>query len=131
MSKKYEPEDEELRHLQEDDPELYAELLRRMCVFEDIYLLSDDSLTTLLPQIELGELALACKTASDVLLAKLCRALGKTEGDRLKDAIDAIGIAKLADIEAAQERIIDIAKRLDNKGGKSTPLPLSDGRNYR
>jgi flagellar motor switch protein FliG len=51
--------------------------------------------------------------------------MSKRAGERIKEDMEALGAARLADVEAAQREILEIAVRLDSEGQIS--LEKQDG----
>ncbi len=105
-----------LETLEEDDPELADEIRKRLFIFEDILTLDDNSIRRVLREVDLKDLALALKAASDEVANRIYRNLSKRAGEMLKEDIEYMGPARLRDVEEAQQRIVQIIRRLDESG---------------
>ncbi|QGP92838.1 Flagellar motor switch protein FliG [Neomoorella glycerini] len=105
-----------LESLEQDDPELADEIRKRMFVFEDILTLDDNSIRRVLREVDLKDLALALKAASEEVANRIYRNLSKRAGEMLKEDIEYMGPARLRDVEEAQQRIVQIIRRLDEAG---------------
>ncbi|OIQ59581.1 flagellar motor switch protein FliG [Moorella thermoacetica] len=105
-----------LESLEQDDPELADEIRKRMFVFEDILTLDDNSIRRVLREVDLKDLALALKAASEDVANRIYRNLSKRAGEMLREDIEYMGPARLRDVEEAQQRIVQIIRRLDEAG---------------
>ncbi|MDK2816012.1 MAG: flagellar motor switch protein FliG [Moorella sp. (in: firmicutes)] len=105
-----------LEALEQDDPELADEIRKRMFVFEDILTLDDISIRRVLREVDLKDLALALKAASEEVANRIYRNLSKRAGEMLREDIEYMGPARLRDVEEAQQRIVQIIRRLDEAG---------------
>lgn len=105
-----------LEALEQDDPELADEIRKRMFVFEDIITLDDNSIRRVLREVDMKDLALALKTASEEVANRIYRNLSKRAAEMLKEDIEYMGPTRLRDVEEAQQRIVQIIRRLDETG---------------
>jgi flagellar motor switch protein FliG len=102
--------------VEEKDPQLAEEIRKLMFVFEDIVYIDDRGMQALLKEVPNDKLVLALKTAPDEVKDKIFKNISKRAGDLLKEDLSALGPVKLSDVEAAQQEIINIAKRLESQG---------------
>jgi len=105
-----------LESLEQEDPELADEIRKRMFIFEDILTLDDNSIRRVLREIDLKDLALALKAASEEVASRIYRNLSKRAGEMLKEDIEYMGPVRLRDVEEAQQRIVQVIRRLDESG---------------
>ncbi len=105
-----------LEQLENTDPELVEEIRKLMFVFEDINLVDDRGIQTVLKEVDNADLALALKTASDELKEKIFRNMSERAAAMIKDEMEFMGPVKLSDVEMAQQKIVDIVRRLDDAG---------------
>ncbi|MGB9660797.1 MAG: flagellar motor switch protein FliG [Moorellaceae bacterium] len=105
-----------LESLEQDDPELADEIRKRMFVFEDIITLDDNSIRRVLREVDMKDLALALKTASEEVANRIYRNLSKRAAEMLREDIEYMGPTRLRDVEEAQQRIVQIIRRLDETG---------------
>jgi len=102
--------------LESEDPDLVEQIRRLMFVFEDINLVDDKGIQAVLKEIENDELALALKTASDELKEKIFRNMSERAAQMIKEDMEYMGPVRVSDVEAAQQRIVDIVRRLEDAG---------------
>ncbi|HBF69577.1 MAG TPA: flagellar motor switch protein FliG, partial [Thermotoga sp.] len=100
----------------QETPELADEIRRRMFVFEDILKLDDRSIQLVLREVDTRDLALALKGASDELKEKIFKNMSKRAAALLKDELEYMGPVRLKDVEEAQQKIINIIRRLEEAG---------------
>ncbi|MGQ9687335.1 MAG: flagellar motor switch protein FliG [Desulfobaccales bacterium] len=103
-----------LKRLEEEDQADLAEEIRRyLFTFEDLLKVDDRGLMALLKEVNTQELAMALKAASDELKAKFFQNMSSRAAEMLQEELEIMGPARLRDVEAAQQRIIQVAKRLE------------------
>ncbi len=106
-----------LKRLEEEEQGDLAEEIRRyLFTFEDLLGVDDRGLMALLKEINTQELAMALKAASDELKDKFFRNMSSRAAEMLQEELEIMGPARLRDVEAAQQRIIQVAKRLETEG---------------
>ncbi|GAB4110866.1 MAG: flagellar motor switch protein FliG [Phycisphaeraceae bacterium] len=102
--------------LEAEDPDLVEEIRRLMFVFEDINLVDDKGIQAVLKEVENDELALALKAASDELKEKIFKNMSERAATMIKEDMEYMGPVRMSDVEAAQQRIVDIVRRLEDAG---------------
>ncbi len=102
--------------LESDDPELVEEIRRLMFVFEDILLVDDKGIQSVLKEIDNEELALALKTASQDLQDKMFGNMSERAAQIIQEDMQYMGPVRVSDVENAQQRIVDIVRRLEDAG---------------
>jgi flagellar motor switch protein FliG len=105
-----------LEALTDQDPELAEEIKRRMFVFEDVTLLDDRSIQQVLREVESKDLALALKTASEEVSNRIYKNMSKRASDMLREDIKFMGPVRLRDVEDAQQRIVNVVRKLEEAG---------------
>jgi flagellar motor switch protein FliG len=95
-----------------------------MFVFEDLGRLDTGGVQTLLRAVDKSDLALALKGASDTLRKLFFSNMSERGSKLLKDDMAAMGPVRLKDVEAAQSRMVALAKDLAARG----EIILSDGK---
>jgi len=101
---------------EKQDPELAEEVKKRMFVFEDIILLDDRSVQRVLREIDAKDLGLALKGSSDDVNNKIFKNMSKRAAETLKEDIEFMGPVRLRDVEEAQQRVVNIIRRLEDAG---------------
>jgi flagellar motor switch protein FliG len=87
-----------------------------MFVFEDINMVDPKGIQAVLKEVDNAELCLALKTASDDLKNKIFANMSSRAAELIKEDMQFMGPVKVADVEAAQQRIVDIVRRLEDAG---------------
>ena len=105
-----------LETLEAEDPDLVEQIRRLMFVFEDILLVNDKGIQTVLKEVDHDELSLALKTASDDMKDKIFRNMSERAATLIKEEMEYMGPVRLSDVEAAQQRIVDNVRRLEDAG---------------
>ena len=99
-----------------DDPDLVEQIRRLMFVFEDIIHVNDKGIQAVLKEVENDELSLALKTASEPLKEKIFRNMSERAAALIKEDMQYMGPVRVSDVEQAQQRIVDIVRRLEESG---------------
>lgn len=102
--------------LEEDDPELAAEIQKLMFTFEDLLRVNDKGIQSLLREISNDELAFALKTATDELKEHVFKNMSQRAADMIKEDMEYMGPVRITEVEAAQRNIIDVVKKLEQAG---------------
>jgi flagellar motor switch protein FliG len=102
--------------LEEDNQELATEIRRAMYTFEDLSVLDARALRSLLEAVPVEKLTMAMKTASESLRNHIFTSMSKRAAERIKEDMEVMGGVRLADVEAAQREIVEVALRLDAEG---------------
>ena len=87
-----------------------------MFVFEDILLVNDKGIQSVLKEVDNEELALALKTASDELKEKIFSNMSERAAQLINEDMEYMGPVRLSDVEAVQQKIVDIVRRLEDAG---------------
>ncbi|TVQ62806.1 MAG: flagellar motor switch protein FliG, partial [Phycisphaerales bacterium] len=102
--------------LESEDPELVEQIRRLMFVFEDILMVDDKGIQSVLKEVDNDELALGLKTASEKLKNKIFANMSQRAAQLIKEDMEYMGPVRVSDVEAAQQRIVDIVRRLEDAG---------------
>ncbi|SHG58404.1 flagellar motor switch protein FliG [Thermosyntropha lipolytica DSM 11003] len=102
--------------LEVQDPELAEEIKKLMFVFEDIVMLDNRSVQRVLREVESQDLALALKGASSEVAQKIFSNMSSRAAEMLKEDIEFMGPVRLRDVEEAQQRIVNVIRRLEEAG---------------
>ena len=105
-----------LESLEEEDPDLVEHIRRLMFVFEDILLVNDKGVQKVLKEVSNEDLALALKTASVELKTKIQKNMSERAWALITEEMEYMGPVRVSDVEAAQQRIVDIVRRLEDAG---------------
>ena len=105
-----------MARVEERDPQLAEEIRRLMFVFEDIVLVDDRGMQSLLKEVPNDKLTVALKTAPEEIKDKVFKNISKRAADLLKEDLQAMPPVRLSDVEAAQQEIVNVAKKLEAEG---------------
>jgi flagellar motor switch protein FliG len=105
-----------IENLEVQNPELAEEIKKRMFVFEDIVLLDDRSLQLVLREIDSKDLALALKASSNEVAEKIFKNMSKRASEMLREEIEYMGPVRIRDVEEAQQKIVNVIRRLEESG---------------
>jgi flagellar motor switch protein FliG len=105
-----------MARVEERDPQLAEEIRRLMFVFEDIMFIDDRGMQTMLKEVPNDKLTVALKTAPDEIKEKIFKNISKRAADLLREDLNAMPPVRLSDVEAAQQEIVNVAKRLEAEG---------------
>jgi flagellar motor switch protein FliG len=102
--------------LEAEDPDLVESIRRLMFVFEDIGKVNDKGIQGVLKEIENDTLALALKTASDELKAKIFKNMSERAAQLIQEDMQFMGPVRVSDVEQAQQKIVDVVRKLEESG---------------
>jgi flagellar motor switch protein FliG len=102
--------------LEAEDPDLVEQIRRLMFVFEDILLVNDKGIQAVLKEVDNEELSLALKTASEDLKGKIFKNMSARAAELIGEDMQYMGPVRVSDVEAAQQKIVDIVRRLEDAG---------------
>lgn len=105
-----------LESIEAEKPELAAEIKNLMFVFEDVVLLDDRSIQRVLKDVETKDVAIALKAASEEVKSKIYANVSERVADMIREEIEFMGPMRLSDVEAAQQRIVETIRRLQDEG---------------
>lgn len=105
-----------LESLERETPDLAEEIQRLMFVFDDIVKLDNKAIQSLLKEVDNQQWALALKGASEEIKQKIMSNLSQRAADNLREEMEYLGTVKLSDVEAMQQQIVDVIRRLEDSG---------------
>lgn len=108
--------DELLESLEETEYEFASNLRSKLFVFDDLARLDARQMQRLLREVDTKSLMLALKGASDDAKAAVFAAMSSRAVQMLQDDMEASPPVRIADAEAAQSEVLDVAFRLEGDG---------------
>lgn len=102
--------------LEEKQPELAEEIKASLFTFEDIITLEKGDVQKVLRDVKNDDLALALKGVSDEIKSFIYSNLSTRAVETLKEDLQFMGPIRLSAVEEAQQRIVTVIRRLDEKG---------------
>jgi flagellar motor switch protein FliG len=98
--------------LEEAEAPLAESIRNLMLTFEDLHVLENRDMQTLLKEVPREDLMLALKTATPAMRDKIFGNISARAAEILQDDMSSMGPVKLKDVEKAQSNIVGIARRL-------------------
>ena len=105
-----------LETLEIEEPELADEIRRKMFVFEDILSLDDRAIQRVLRDVDNNDLAIALKNANEEVQNVIFNNLSKRLAAMIKEDMEFMGPVRLKDVEEAQQKIVNIVRKLEDSG---------------
>ena len=105
-----------MESLEVQDSELAEEIKKRMFVFEDIVYLDNRSIQRFLREVDNNDLALALKGSSEDVAEVIFSNMSKRLQEMIKEDMQFMGPVRLRDVEEAQQKIVNIIRRLEDAG---------------
>jgi len=102
--------------IEEQRESLADEIRKLMFVFEDLIDIDNQGIMSILKEVSTDELKLSLRTASDRLKEKIFQNMSSRAVEMLKEDMEIMGPVRVKDVEAAQQSIIKVAKRLEQEG---------------
>jgi flagellar motor switch protein FliG len=109
-------EDLILKNIEEKDQIMADEIRKLMFTFDDLIIVEDKGIQSILKEITTDDLALALKMAAEELKLKIFKNMSHRAVTILKEEIEAKGAVKVSDVEKAQMNIVRVARRLEEEG---------------
>ena len=105
-----------LEKIDSEKPEVANSIRQLMFVFEDIATLDDAAIREILQRVEKKVIAQALKGATDPQQQQFYRNMSQRAVEMMREEIEIMGPVKIKDIHAAQQRIVEIVRKLEEEG---------------
>jgi len=105
-----------LEYLDAHDPELAEEVRKQMFSFENLVELDDHGLQRVLREVDARDLALALRGANEQLKERVFRNISARAAEMLQEDMAVSGPVRRIQVEEAQQRIVNVARRLEQAG---------------
>lgn len=102
--------------LGQESADLATDIQRLMFVFDDIVKLDRKAIQAILKEVEVSMWAMALKGASEELKEKIFGSLAARASENLKEEMSMLGKVKFSEVEAKQQAIVDVVRKLENAG---------------
>ncbi|MCX7746995.1 MAG: flagellar motor switch protein FliG [Clostridia bacterium] len=102
--------------LEIEDTDLAEEIKKRMFVFEDILTLDNRSIQRFLREVDNNQLAIALKGATEEVQKVIYTNMSKRLAEMIKEDLDFMGPVRLKDVEEAQQKIVNVIRKLEDAG---------------
>ncbi len=111
---------EEAKHilevLEESNPELALGIRNLMFTFEDLVTVPAASIREIVSGVDKKQLALALRGANEELRAQVFKAMSSRAVEMLKEDMEVLGPVRSREVAAAQQEILNLARRLEAEG---------------
>ena len=118
-----------LDEMREIDDEVANGVNNLMFVFEDIVLMNDSNIQEILKEIDGKELTMALKGSTEEISTKIFGNMSKRAAEGIQEDMEYMGPVRLAEVEEAQQRIVEVIRSLEEagtitlgKGGKDAEM---------
>lgn len=105
-----------MENLEIEEPELAEEIKRKMFVFEDILSLDDKTIQRVLRDVDNNDLGVALKAAAEEVQNVIFNNLSSRLATMIKEDMDFMGPVRMKDVEEAQQKIVNIIRKLEDSG---------------
>ncbi|MBF0277372.1 MAG: flagellar motor switch protein FliG [SAR324 cluster bacterium] len=105
-----------LATIEESNPDLAEQIRELMFTFEDLVLIDSQQMQIIIKEIEQQDLVLAMKTASDAVKELIFSSMSSRAADMIRDDLEVMGPVKVSDVEGAQQKIIQMVRKLEEDG---------------
>jgi flagellar motor switch protein FliG len=102
-----------LETLEIQNAELVEEIRKKMFVFEDIVNLDSVGIQRFIREVDNSDLAIALKGATDEVKEMIFANMSKRMAEMLREDMDFMGPVRLRDVEEAQQKIVNIIRKLE------------------
>ncbi len=109
-------EEEVLSEIEEDSAQMAEDIRNLMFVFDDCRILDDKSVRELLKEISNEDLTMALRGAEDDLKDTFFRNMSERASNMVREELEYMGPTRLSDVEAAQQNIVRVVRRLEAEG---------------
>jgi flagellar motor switch protein FliG len=112
-----------LEKIDADKPEVANSIRQLMFVFDDIATLDDAAIREILQRVDKKTIAAALKSATEAQSSQFYRNMSSRAVEMMREEIEIMGPIKIKDVHAAQQRIVETVRKLEEEG----VLTLSGG----
>ena len=102
-----------LKSIEKRNPKLGGSIRQRMFRFEDLVRLSPGDISKITKEVDQDDLVVAMKNASAELKKVIYTTMSKRAVEALEEQLSFLGPKRLSEIEAAQDRVIQIVRELE------------------
>ena len=105
-----------LSTLEEANPNLARKIRDRMFTFDDLTQIDSRQMQLVLKEFDPEDLVLALKTASDAVKELIFSSMSSNAADTLREDLENLGPKKRGDVETAQLKIVQQARKFAEEG---------------
>ena len=105
-----------LEKIDSSKPDVANSIRELMFVFEDIATLDDAAIREILQRIDKKTVAAALKGATEQQQQQFFRNMSSRGVEMMKEEMDVMGPVKIRDVHSAQQRIVEVVRKLEEEG---------------
>jgi flagellar motor switch protein FliG len=105
-----------LEKIENENPALALTIRNLMFVFDDILLIDDAGMREIIQRVDKKNLTVALKGCSEEIKSQFFRNMSTRGVEMLKEDMEVLGPIKIKAVEAAQQQIVSIVRKLDEDG---------------
>ncbi|HEY7065158.1 MAG TPA: flagellar motor switch protein FliG [Chloroflexota bacterium] len=105
-----------LEYLEQHNPDLAGEVRKLMFAFDNLLQLDDQGLQRILRDVDARDLPLALRGAPEELRERIFKNVSARAADMLREDMAVAGQVRRRQVEEAQQRIVTVARRLEEAG---------------
>ena len=105
-----------LEEIEEGQPELALNIRNLMFTFEDLVTVPPATIREIVSGVDKRQLALALRGANEELRAQVFKAMSSRAVEMLKEDMEVLGPVRSREVAAAQQEILNLARRLEAEG---------------
>ncbi|MDR3175964.1 MAG: flagellar motor switch protein FliG [Desulfovibrio sp.] len=109
-------EEEVLAEIEEQSTSMAEEIRNLMFVFEDVKTLEDRAIREILKEISNEDLTMALRGASEDMKKLFFKNMSERAGNMIREDLEIMGPTRLSDVEAAQQNIVRVVRKLEGEG---------------
>jgi flagellar motor switch protein FliG len=121
-----EPAKKILEQIEEGDAELALSIRNLMFTFEDLVTIPSASMREIVAAADKRQLALALRGAREDLRAHVFRAMSSRAIEMMKEDMEVLGPVRTREVAAAQQEILNLARKLESEGQVILKLEQGD-----
>jgi len=115
-----------LETIEDGQPELALSIRNLMFTFEDLVTVPAATIREIVSGVDKRQLALALRGANDELRAQIFKAMSSRAVEMLKEDMEVLGPVRSREVAAAQQEILNLARRLEAEGKVILKLETGD-----
>jgi flagellar motor switch protein FliG len=115
-----------LETIEDGQPELALSIRNLMFTFEDLVTVPPATIREIVSGVDKRQLALALRGANEELRAQVFKSMSSRAVEMLKEDMEVLGPVRSREVAAAQQEILNLARRLETEGKVVLKLETGD-----
>ena len=115
-----------LETIEDGQPELALSIRNLMFTFEDLVTVPPASMREIVSGVDKRQLAMALRGANEELRAQIFKAMSARAVEMLKEDMEVLGPVRSREVAAAQQEILNLARRMESEGKVVLKLETGD-----